>query len=123
VTLACSAGMPSQAQCVFNPLTSVTPGTSAVDVVMNISTAAKKAGLQSRSSRSSILLALCLLLPGIVIGWHGAGARSAKRILCPLSSIAVLAFLLLCPLSCGGSTVEAAHPLREGDSLRLTTLL
>jgi hypothetical protein len=102
VTLACSAGMPSQAQCVFNPSTPVTPGTSAVDVAMNISTAAKKAGLQSRSSRSSIFFALWLLLPGIVIGWHGAGVRSAKRLRYRLSSIAVLAFLLLCLLSCGG---------------------
>ncbi|MGC1449362.1 MAG: hypothetical protein WA830_04920 [Candidatus Sulfotelmatobacter sp.] len=102
VTLACPAGMPSQAQCIFNPSTPVTPGTSAVDVVMNISTAAKKAGLQSRPSRSSILFALWLLLPGIVIGWHGAGARSAKRIRYRLSSIAVLPFLLLCLLSCGG---------------------
>lgn len=39
VTLACTSGLPAGAQCVFNPAAPVTPGNSAVDVVMNISTA------------------------------------------------------------------------------------
>jgi len=42
VTLACTAGLPSGAQCVFNPATPVTPGNSAVDVVMNIATKASE---------------------------------------------------------------------------------
>jgi hypothetical protein len=37
VTLACGAGLPAGAQCVFNPSMPVTPGNSVIDVVMNIS--------------------------------------------------------------------------------------
>lgn len=39
VSLSCASGLPAGAQCVFNP-PSVTPGSSAADVVMSISTAA-----------------------------------------------------------------------------------
>ena len=38
VTLACISGLPAQAQCIFSPSGSITPGSSAVDVVMSIST-------------------------------------------------------------------------------------
>jgi len=36
VNLACTAGLPAGAQCIFNPSTPVTPGELAVDVLMNI---------------------------------------------------------------------------------------
>jgi hypothetical protein len=54
VTLACSARMPVGAHCMFNPPTAVTPGNSAVDLVMNISTAASNAGLQPLSTHASM---------------------------------------------------------------------
>ncbi len=97
VTLSCS-GLPPGAQCLFAPSTPVTPGSSAVDVVMNISTTANS----HRASRSNVLFySLGLLLPAIVIGWaKGKGRRSRK----PLSSLALLgllAFALYLP-SCGG---------------------
>jgi hypothetical protein len=47
VTLACTAGLPAGAQCTFNPPTPVTPGNSALDVVMNIAT---KASARSQAS-------------------------------------------------------------------------
>ena len=102
VTLSCSAGLPASAQCIFTPSTPVTPGTSAVDVVMNISTPAKMVDLQFRSRHASIFYALWLLLPGIVIGWGGLGTRSKKAKIHGLASIVMLVFLTLTLLSCGG---------------------
>lgn len=76
VTLAC-AGLPPQAQCIFNPATAITPGSSAVDVVMSISTSAlpdsrRKAGHGANFSATG------LLLPGIVMAW-AMGRKSRKR--------------------------------------------
>ncbi len=87
VTLACTAGLPAQAQCIFSPSTPITPGSSAVDVVMNISTTASSADMRTRAmSRaktrartSSTLYAPWLLLPGVVIGWGMARSRRGKR--------------------------------------------
>ena len=66
VTLACSTGLPAQAQCVFNPSTPVTPGNSAVDVVMSISSGSRKSVSQGSSGAYTELLlyALWLFLPG-----------------------------------------------------------
>jgi hypothetical protein len=113
VTLACSTGLPPQAQCVFSPSTPQTPGASAVDVVMSISTTAssqaagraqsgRSSSRQSSSRRSSIFLpyAVWLLLPGILIG--GAGSRRVKRRLQMLASITILAMLAGALVSCGG---------------------
>jgi hypothetical protein len=45
VTLSCSGGLPSGAQCLFNPSTPVTPGNNSVSIVMSIPTrAATSAG-------------------------------------------------------------------------------
>jgi hypothetical protein len=38
VTLSCSAGLPAQALCIFNPSVPVTPGSAAVSVAMSVST-------------------------------------------------------------------------------------
>jgi len=102
VTLSCSAGLPAVVQCMFSPSTPVTPGTSAVDVVMNICTSAKMADLQLRSRHASIFYALWLLLPGIVISWGGMGTRSKKCKIHGLAFIVMLVFLTLSLLSCGG---------------------
>jgi hypothetical protein len=99
VTLACSSGMPAQAHCIFSPSTPQTPGGSAVDVVMSISTTARKAGLQSSFRHITIFYALWFLLPGIVMG---AGTRYAKRQFHALGAIAILVLLSLCLPSCGG---------------------
>jgi hypothetical protein len=78
VTLACTAGLPVQAQCVFNPSTPQTPGNSAVDAVLNISTTVAS-GSQMRPGRVAALVAPWLLLPGIAMGWVVAGIRGARR--------------------------------------------
>lgn len=53
VTLSCSDGLPAGGQCVFNP-SAVTPGNSAADVVMSISTAASSnAGTYSVTVRGT----------------------------------------------------------------------
>jgi hypothetical protein len=111
VTLACSAGLPAQAQCSFSPSTPVTPGSSAVNVVMNISTTARKATLQSRFT---IFYAFYLLLPGVVIGWAGLGTRYAKRNLHGLSLIALLILMTLSLLSCGGVSNGGGTPPPTG---------
>ena len=99
VTLACSTGMPAGAQCVFNPPTAVTPGNSAVDLVMNISTAASKTGLQPLSTHASMFYALWLIVPGAVIALS-SGGRAGRHRLRILGSIATLLFSGI--LSCGG---------------------
>jgi len=102
VTLACSSGLPAQAQCIFNPSTPQTPGASAVDLVMSISTAASRAALQSPSRYASIFYALCLMVPAIVIVWGAGSTRCANRKLHGLGSIATLVLATLSLLSCGG---------------------
>lgn len=90
VTLACTSGLPAQAQCVFSPSGPVTPGTSAVDVVMNISTVASASKLQWRP-------ALWLLVPGMLVFWSTRPSHTRKR-----NRLLFLIALLLSTLSCGG---------------------
>jgi len=102
VTLSCS-GLPALAQCVFNPSTPVTPGGSAADVVMNISTTPPTASFHASASRPATVYAMGLLLPGFVIGL--AAIRSPrKRRQRMVGSTAMLLLLLLtfALLSCGG---------------------
>jgi hypothetical protein len=101
ISLSCTAGLPAQAQCIFNPATSVTPGASAVDVVMNISTQAKKADLGGSGNRWAIVAALSLFSPGIVLTLVPVRRRRHQR------HRALIAFSCLIPLalvmmSCGG---------------------
>jgi hypothetical protein len=115
VTLSCSAGLPPQAECVFAPSTPQTPGASAVDVVMSISTtSSSKAARRAYSGRSSsgqssfgqslifLPYAGWLLLSGILIGWGEGGSRGVKRRVRGLASITTLALLAVTLVSCGG---------------------
>jgi hypothetical protein len=97
VTLAC-AGLPALSQCSFDPSAPVTPGNSAANVVMSISTTAATTAFLASPYRRSILYAT--LLPGIVIVW--AGSRRRKQRLTVLGTIALLLFLMLALPSCGG---------------------
>jgi hypothetical protein len=103
VTLACSSGMPAQAQCIFNPSTPQTPGTSAVDVVMSISTTAPTANVSSPASHSPIFYPAWLLLPVFVMGWAVSRSPRKGRPL-GFGSMTILSLLLLtfALLSCGG---------------------
>jgi hypothetical protein len=120
VTLACSAGLPAQAQCVFSPSTPVTPGNSAVNVVMNISTTASKSAFQFRLSGALIFTPFYLLLPGIMIGWAGVGRRCARRGLHGLASIAVLILVTLSLISCGGVSNGGTKPPPVGPARYLS---
>ena len=125
VTLSCPTGLPAGAQCVFNPSTPQIPGSSAVDVVMNISTTTSQADMRPRSStraaaaagirpetmttRVAIVYAPWLLFPGIVMGWGVAGTRrGAKRrrrrpgLTTMMVLLALSLFMSLSLPSCGG---------------------
>ncbi len=98
VSLACGSGLPAGAQCVFNPPTAVTPGNSAVDVVMSISTKANGAG--SRSSGGFVISALWLPF-AIVLSAGAWRNRSPKRPL-RLLGCAISCWTLLLFVSCAG---------------------
>lgn len=102
VTLSCPSGLPAGAQCLFNPSTPVTPGTSAVNVVMNISTKAARANLQADSSRRLLLYALWMLLPGIVIASAGMRQESGERKVRLTASIVALLLMVLFLPGCSG---------------------
>jgi len=95
VTLACTGGLPAGAQCAFSPSTPVTPGSSAVDVVMSIST--RKAA-KRESQFGTALTFGTMLLPALVMG----GAASQKRAKCRLLIIFFAIPLLVILASCGG---------------------
>ena len=103
VSLACPSGLPAQAVCIFSPSTPVTPGNSAVDVVMSISTKATRAGLVAPSRRLSILYAMWVL-SGIVIGCGAGSTRLRKSKLQRCTITALLLPLILCVVSCAGAS-------------------
>jgi len=94
VTLSCTAGLPAQAQCLFNPSTPVTPGNSAADVIMSVSTTGPTSNLRSSATHPAILYAVWLLAPGFVIGLAVSRCPRKRRPLV-LGSIAMLFLLLL----------------------------
>jgi hypothetical protein len=100
VTFSCS-NLPSLARCSFNPAAPVTPGNSAVNVVMTISTTATTTSSQVRARRS-IFYAAWLVLPGLAMCWVGLGRRSAKSKLAPLTGSTILFLLVLVFTACGG---------------------
>jgi hypothetical protein len=78
---------------------------------MTISTAASNANLHSEFQ--SHLYALCLLLPGIVIGWNTVGTRFPKRRVQVLG-VTMLLLLILSLLSCGGVSNGGTTPPPAG---------
>ena len=100
VTLACTTGLPSQAQCLFSPSTPVTPGNSVVDVVLNISSPASGGSLRRPAGRPAIWLMTAMLLPGILMV-PVAGRRRTQRMRAVLLVLVSL-LLTLSLLSCAG---------------------
>ena len=116
VTLACSAGLPSQAQCSFSPSGAITPGTSAVDVVMSIATKAGSAAINLPARRSLALYAIWLAMPGLVVVAAATTKRTKKR-LSQLFFCSVLLFLLILSLmSCGGVSTGSSGSGGTGTS-------
>jgi len=102
VSLAClSNTLPAGSQCAFNPSSPQTPGATAVNVVMSISTAAYA---QSRwlPYGPSRWYAIWMLLPAIILATSG---RRKRRIV-PLAWIGTTGtvFLMLFLLSCAGAS-------------------
>jgi hypothetical protein len=94
VTLSCPTGLPSGAQCLFTPSTPVTPNSSAVDVVLNISTvAAANAQARGRHVPASILF---VLAPAIVLGMLGIFSPQRKRTLLLLLVLPTVFFCFSC---------------------------
>ncbi len=100
VTLSCPSGLPAGAQCLFAPSTPLTLGNSSAAVVMTITTSSSKVARLSPSG-PSLLYAIWLLLPGLIVVYGAAPVRSAKskaRLLC----FAAMLLVIWSTLSCGG---------------------
>jgi hypothetical protein len=100
VTLACTTGLPAGAQCLFSPSAPVTPGNSAVDVVMSISTAATSRSKSSHQGPSPT--AMLLFVPGIILVPGVFRKRPSKRGLKLTMSGALLVLGMIFLLSCAG---------------------
>jgi uncharacterized membrane protein len=100
VTLTCS-GLPAMSQCLFSPATAVTPGTSAVAVVMTISTVASSAKLQPWNHLSPFY-AMWLILPGIILAWGTVGRGEQRSRYQTVGSSLSIFILMLLLTSCGG---------------------
>ncbi len=101
VTLVCAGGLPAQAQCNFSPSGAITPGTSAVDIVMSIATKAGNAEMYKPGRRGVALYASWLVMPGLIVA-ATAARRTKKRMRTPLVSAVLLFPLVMSTLSCGG---------------------
>lgn len=107
VTLACTGGLPSGAQCQFSPSTPITPGNSAVNIVMSISTQTSRA-FASSEPRIWFAFTAWLFLPGIVIAVFPRliGSKGSKTYL----SLALVfaAFSMFFLMSCSGVSSAAS---------------
>ena len=101
VSLACTHGLPAGAQCSFNPSGTITPGNSAVDVVMSISTA-KINDNASHRKPNPLSTTMFLILPGIVIGTSAWG-KHPKWVLRWFVTAGVVSLLILL-LACAGAS-------------------
>ncbi len=96
VTIACSAGLPPQAICSFSPQSPITPGSTAVDIVMSISTKAGAARTFRRFFPAFYLLGL--FLPAIMFLNSASPRRKGTR---TAITLGLLLLLIVLP-SCGG---------------------
>jgi hypothetical protein len=101
VSLACTAGLPAGAQCIFNPSTPVIPGNSAVDVVMNISTAANSVRSEMAAKGNFLPPAMWLPVAAIVIGVSASGIQTATKMR-QLSGCVVFGLMIMVFVSCAG---------------------
>ena len=113
VTLACTSGLPVGAQCLFSPSTPVTPGNSAVDVVMAISTSASGSSFKRPASRPAIWVMTAMMLPGILIVSPFGKRRDGRKISIMLLLLALFlagALLSCAGVSSGGGTTPPINP-------------
>ena len=69
VTLSCGFGLPPGAECLFSPSTAITPGSSAQNVVMTISTTAATSELRMPVVFQQYFYGVSLILPGVIFAW------------------------------------------------------
>jgi hypothetical protein len=102
VTLACTKGLPAGSQCNFSPSTPITPGASAINVVMSISTQGSSAAM-NKIFRRTVVLAASLFMPGLlwVFGSAHRQRKSGSK-LCRLLASTMALPLLLILISCSG---------------------
>ena len=98
VQLACS-GLPQGANCLFSPSDPQIPGSSAVDVVMTISTAAASANSMRSVEKPPFLYTIWMLLPAVVLG--SVSRRNAATLFRPLS-LFITALSLVVLVACAG---------------------
>jgi hypothetical protein len=106
VTLACAKGLPSGARCNFSPSMPITPGASAINVVMSISTQGSSAALNQRFIGPGFFTA-SLFMP-VLFWFFGSprrqpGARGKLRL---LLAAALAVPLLLILISCSGVSAQ-----------------
>jgi hypothetical protein len=95
VTLTCS-GLPPLSQCLFNPSTPITPNSSAVSVVLTVTTS----GPAADARRARGFHALCIFGPGMIFGFILTFRKSNRR---RCSTLALFILLIAATLpSCGG---------------------
>jgi hypothetical protein len=117
VTLACAKGLPSGAQCNFSPSTPITPGASAINIVMSISSGGSSAALHRAVRGMAVLAALFLPALTWVFGSPRRPHKSRGK-LGLLSAITLAVPLLLILVSCsgvsaqggGGTTLPPSNP-------------
>jgi hypothetical protein len=129
VTLACAKGLPSGAQCNFSPSSPITPGASAINVVMSISTQGSSAAL-SRGVRGAVVLAASLFMPALL--WAFTSPRRRHRSRGKLGFLPVIMLtvpLLLILASCsgvsaqggGGTTLPPGNPVTYQVTVRASS--
>jgi hypothetical protein len=106
VTLACAKGLPSGAQCNFSPSTPISPGASAIDVVMSISSQGSSAA-SNRRFRGAGLFAGSLFMP-VLLWLFGSPRRQHKGRgkLGLLPAILATVPLMLILVSCSGVSAQ-----------------
>lgn len=119
VTLACTKGLPPGAQCNFSPSMPITPGASAINVVMSISTQGSRAALQ-RTFGGAPVLATTLCMPAVLwVFGSPCRLRNGRNTLRVLLAIVLALPLLLILVSCsgvsaqgdGGTTLPPSNPV------------
>ena len=106
VALACTSGLPVGAQCVFNPSTPVTPGNSAADVVLNISTKAYRADSQGSSRGRFTPVAGWFAAAFLMFGSSITGIQNSRRrrqfLGCMISCLLLMLLISCAGVSSGG---------------------
>ena len=107
ITLSCS-GLPVYSACTFNPAAPITPGNSAANVVLTISTTATTTALVNARRRSLIYVA-SLCIPGFLFLCGARRQRKAHLTVLLLMMLALVAMPACSGVSSGGGGSGGGH--------------